>query len=96
VTPKEVRIALNEAARTNNPTLALSAAKEFSRQGLWTSTSHFQPIQLTGSEVLRTAQFPGMCVVCNRDFPPGTEIRWRSRAAAHTECWDEFMERKAA
>lgn len=88
MTPKEIRLALNEAAHTGDLALAMTAAKEFARQGLWTSTAHFQPIQLTGSEVVRTAQFPGMCVVCNKDFPPGTEIRWRSRAAAHIDCWE--------
>lgn len=87
MTPLEVRLTLNDAAVQNNAILALAAAKEFSRQGLWTSTSHFEPIQLNGSEVERKAQFPGMCVVCNKDFPPGTQIRWRSRAAAHVSCW---------
>ena len=89
MTPSQIKEAFYKAADTGDASLALSTAVDFRTQGLWTSPSHFEPIEPNGTEVLLIARRPGTCVLCHREFGSGMTIRWRSRVDCHEYCWQE-------
>lgn len=90
MTPREIKELFYEAAETNDAALALKAAKAFKRQGLWTSTAHWNPTQPNGSEVRLVALRPGCCALCHTEFAAGEKIRWRSRVDCHESCWEKI------
>lgn len=95
MTPREVKELFYEAAHKNDAALALKAAQEFKRQGLWTSTAHYSPTEPDGTEVKLKARKPGTCVLCQQEFSPGITIRWRSRVDCHEHCWDQKFKKAA-
>lgn len=89
MTPRQIKEQLYQAASERNAQLALAAAVAFAKQGLWTSTPHYDPIEPDGSEVALIARRPGTCCLCHLEFKAGTPIRWRSRVDCHQDCWND-------
>lgn len=89
MTARQIKELLYQAAANDDAALALKAAKVFRDRQLWTSSNHYKPTPPNGTEKLIIATKPGTCVLCDEEFEPGIEIRWRSRVDCHPECWLE-------
>jgi hypothetical protein len=98
VTSKEIKYLLDQAAITEDYALAMKAVKAFQAKNHWVTDPRWEykltNIQPDGSEQLLENARPGTCVLCLKDFPGGTTIRWRSQVNCHTDCWDKWFNKQ--